>query len=210
MKIAEGAALMTETRLEAEMSWGGYHKIPSKVLGEVVTKNMRLVGSPSYNEEELQFAAEIAKSFSLEDRESSLRKGKVPDWEKYVNQDLVTEIFDAWDDGTTSPGSTDVSDVSWITPTMEFRTACNVNGAPGHSWQFTACSGTGIGHKSLIFASKTMAGSILDLLTDPKLLVSTKEEHVKRLRGREYKKDPTIEPPLGKAKELSKIYSGKK
>ena len=41
MKIAEGAATMTETQLKAEMSWGGYHKIPNKTLSEVVTINMR-------------------------------------------------------------------------------------------------------------------------------------------------------------------------
>jgi aminobenzoyl-glutamate utilization protein B len=210
MKIAEGAALMTETRLDAEMSWGGYHKIPNKVLSEIVTANMRLVGPPKYSPEDYQFAAEIAKSFPLEDRETGLRKGKIPNWEKYVDQDLVTEIFDAWDDGNTSPGSTDVADVSWITPTMEFTTVCNVNGAPGHSWQNTACSGTGIGHKSLIFASKTMAGSVLDLLMNPNMLRDAKEEHHKRLRGREYKRDPTVEPPLDKARELAKTYTSKK
>lgn len=210
MKIAEGAALMTETRLKAEMSWGGYHKIPNKALSEIVTANMRLVGPQKFSQEDYKFAAEIAKSFRLEDRETSLRKGKVPNWEKFVDQDLVTEIFDAWDDGNTSPGSTDVADVSWITPTMEFTTACNVNGAPGHSWQNTACSGTGIGHKSLIFASKTMAGSVLDLLTNPNLLIDAKEEQHKRLRGREYKRDSTIEPPLDKARELAKTYTGKK
>jgi aminobenzoyl-glutamate utilization protein B len=210
MKIAEGAAMMTETRLEAEMSWGGYHKIPNKVLSEVVTSNMRQVGPQEYSPEDYRFAAEIAKSFPKEDRETGLRKGKVPNWEKYVDQDLVTEIFDAWDDGTTSPGSTDVSDVSWVTPTMEFRTACNVNGAPGHSWQFTACSGTGIGHKSLIFAAKTMAGSALDLLTKPELVRDAKEEHHRRLRGREYKRDPSVVPPLEKARELAEAYKGKK
>jgi aminobenzoyl-glutamate utilization protein B len=209
MKIAEGAALMTETRLEADMGWGGYHKIPNKVLSEVVTSNMRLVGPPKYTKEELDFAAEIAKSFPREDRETSLRKGKVPDWEKYVDQDIVSDIFDAWDDGTTSPGSTDVADVSWITPTMEFRTATNVNGAPGHSWQMTACAGTGIGHVSLIFAAKTMAGSVLDLLTSPELIVKAQEEQAKRLRGKAYRKDSSIAAPLEKAKGLARTYMGK-
>ncbi len=207
--IAQGAAMMTETRLEAEMSSGGHHKIPNGTLSEIVTANMRQVGPQNYTPEELSFAAEIAKSVSREDRETSLRKGKVPDWEKYVDQDLVTEIFDAWDDGTTSAGSTDVSDVSWITPTMEFRTTCNINGAPGHSWQMTACAGSGIGHKSLIFASKTMSGSVLDLLTTPKLLSEAKDDYAKRLRGRVYKKDPSVVPPLEKARELANGYRGK-
>ena len=209
LKIAEGAAMMTETRLEADVGWGGYHKIPNKVLSEVVTANMRHVGFPRYTKEEYEFAAEIAKSFSREDRDTSLRKGKVPDWEKYVDQDIVSDIFDAWDDGETSPGSTDVADVSWITPAMEFRTATNVNGAPGHSWQMTACAGTGIGHVSLIFAAKTMAGSVIDLLTSSDLLAKAREEQTRRLRGRSYKKDPSIIAPLEKAKELSIAYTGK-
>ena len=209
MKIAEGAAMMTETRLEAEMSAGGYHKIPNKVLSTIVTANMRLVGPPEYSSADYKFAAKIAESFPNEDRISGLRKYKVPDWEQYVDTDLVTTIFDAWNDGTTSAGSTDVADVSWITPSMEFNTTCNVLGAPGHSWQFTACSGTGIGHKSLIFAAKTMAGSVLDLLTSPEQVIQAKEEQVKRLRGKTYDKDPTVVPPLEKARELSKTYTGK-
>jgi aminobenzoyl-glutamate utilization protein B len=209
LKIAEGAAMMTETRLEAQMGWGGYHKIPNRVLSEVVTANMRLVGPPRYTAEELAFAAEVARSFPREDRETSLRKGKVPGWEKYVDQDVVSDIFDAWDDGETSPGSTDVADVSWVTPAMEFRTATNVNGAPGHSWQMTACAGTGIGHVSLIFAAKTMAGSVLDLLASPDLLARAREEQTRRLRGRTYRKDPSILAPLEKARELARAYSGK-
>ncbi len=209
LKIAEGAALMTETRLEADVGWGGYHKIPNRVLSEVVTANMRHVGPPKYTKGDYEFAAEIAKSFPREDRETGLRKAKVPNWEMYVGQDLVTEIFDAWDDGTTSAGSTDVADVSWITPSMEFRTAVNVNGAPGHSWQMTACAGTGIGHAALIFAAKTMAGSVLDMLTSPELIAKAKEEQAKRLRGRKYKKDPSIVAPVDKARELAKAYTGK-
>lgn len=210
LKIAEGAAMMTETRLDADVGYGGYHKIPNSVLSEIVTTNMREVGPQEYTKDEYEFAAKIAESFPREDRVNGLRKNKVPDWENLVDVDLVTTIFDAWDDGTTSPGSTDVSDVSWITPTMEFRTTCNVNGAPGHSWQFTACSGTGIGHKSLLFAAKTMAGSVLDLLQNPEKIKQAKEDHQERLRGRTYKKDPTVEPPLERARELEKFYTGHK
>ncbi|MBT3284954.1 amidohydrolase [Candidatus Bathyarchaeota archaeon] len=208
MKIAEGAALMTDTKLVAEMSAGGVHKIPSKVLSEIVTSNMRKVGAPVYTKDELEFAAEIATSFPKENRISSLRKNKVPNWQKYVDEDIITDILDPWDDGTHSAGSTDVSDVSWITPTMEFGTACNVNGAPGHSWQFVACSGTGIGHKSLIFAAKTMAGAALDLFTNPDRVVEAKKELETRLMGREYDKDPSVEPPLEKAREMAKSLQG--
>src|SRR5262249_60532347 len=60
-------------------------------------------------------------------------------------------------EGGVSSGSTDVSDVSWIVPTTEFRAATYVPGTPGHSWQSTACSGHSIGRKGMIVAAKTLA-----------------------------------------------------
>ena len=211
LKIAEGAALMTETELKVDHTGGLYNKIPSRVLSELVTSNMREVGAPSYTEEEQRFAAEIAKSFPIDQKIESLRKAKVPEWEKYVDVNIMTDILDAWNEGEVSPGSTDVADVSWITPTMEFSTACNILGAPGHSWQFTACSGSSIGHKSLIFASKTMAGAIIDLMLKPEILTKAKEEHKKRLLGRVYKPvgDPERKPPLEMAREIANKLRGK-
>ncbi|MBN2336444.1 amidohydrolase [Candidatus Bathyarchaeota archaeon] len=210
-KIAEGAALMTETELKIDHTGGLYNLIPSKALADVVTANMRAVGAPEYTKDELKFAAEIAKTFTRESKINSLRKDKVPDWERYVDVDLPTDILDSWDEGETSPGSTDVADVTWVTPAIEFMTTCNVLGAPGHSWQFVACAGSTIGHKSLIFAAKTMAGSVLDLMTSPETLKKVKEEHRKRLEGQTYKPvgDPDKKPPLEEAREMAEKLKGK-
>ena len=209
VKIAEGAALMTETTLSVEMDRGSYNKIPSKTLSEVVTANMRLVGAPTYTPEELAFAAEIAKTFPKQNKLDTLKKSKMPSWERYTDTDLPTDILDPWDDGETSPGSTDVSHVSWITPTMEFGTTCNVLGAPGHSWQFVAASGSSIGHKSLIFAAKTMAGAAIDLITDPDLIVKAKEEHMRRMGKNVYVPDIHRKPPLELAKQSAEKLSPK-
>jgi len=200
-KIAEGAALMTETTLKIDMDRGSYNKIPSRTLSEVVTANMRQVGAPTYTPEELQFAADIAKTFPKQNKIDSLKKSKLPDWERYADADLVTDILDPWDDGEVSPGSTDVSHVSWNTPTMEFGTTCNILGAPGHSWQFVAASGSTIGHKSLTFATKTMAGAAIDLITDPTLIQRAKEEHRRRLGKNTYIPDTERRPPLELAKQ---------
>jgi aminobenzoyl-glutamate utilization protein B len=208
-KIAEGATLMTETKVKIEMDRGSYNKIPSRTLSELVVANMREVGAPKYTEEEQRFAAEIAKSFPKQNKIDNLKKSRMPNWEKYIDIDLVSDIFDAWDDGEVSPGSTDVSHVSWIVPTMEFGTACNILGAPGHSWQFVACSGSSIGHKSLIFAAKTMAGSVLDLMTKPEILVKAKEEHKKRLGGNRYEPGEDRKPPLALARESAEKLKGK-
>ncbi len=203
LKIAEGAALMTETTLKVEFLTGVYNNLPSKVLSGIVVANMREIGTPTYTKDDLAFAAEIAKSFPKEQKVDNLRKSKLPNWEKYLDVDLVADILDPWNEGEVSGGSTDVSDVSWQMPTMEFGTAAFVLGAPGHSWQTVTCSGTSIGHKSLIFASKTMAGTALDLLTRPELLANAKDEHAKKMQGRVYRCaiPDEIGPPLAVARE---------
>ena len=202
-KIAEGAALMTETELEVQFIDGLYNIIPSKTLAELVVKNMREVGSATWSEEELGFAAEIAGHFSKQSKIDAMRKAKVPNWEKYVDVDLMTDVLDPWGEGETSPGSSDVGDVSWVCPTLEFGTACNVLGAPGHSWAFVACAGSTIGHKSLVFAAKTMAGAAIELLTDEKLRKALKKEHETRLKGRTYTTPlpEGLQPPLDIARE---------
>jgi len=198
LKIAEGASMMTETELKVEFLGGCYNKLPSRALSELVTENMRQIGAPKYTSKELEFAAEIAKSIKPEEKRDSLRKRKVPNWEKYIDVDIVTDILDPWDEGEVSAGSTDVSDVSWKTPTMEFGTSAFVLGAPGHSWQSVACSGTSIGHKSLLFAAKTIAGSTLDLIMKPELLKKAKDEFRERTSGRKYRCPipDHIQPPL--------------
>jgi aminobenzoyl-glutamate utilization protein B len=202
LKVAEGAAMMTETTLKVEFLTGVYNTLPSKVLSGVVVANMRKIGAPTYSEEDLAFAAEIAKSFPKEQKVDNLRKSKIPNPEKYLDVDMVTDILDPWNEGEVSGGSTDVADVSWQTPTMEFGTAAFVLGAPGHSWQTVACSGTSLGHKSLVFAAKTMAGATLDLLTKPELLAEAKEEHAKKMQSRTYRCaiPDEIGPPLEVAK----------
>jgi len=198
LDIAKGAELMTETAYEVEFLKAIYNKIPSRTLSELVTANMREIGAPEYTDEELKFAEEIAKSISKEEKRETLWKSKRPGWEDLVDVLIDRTIPDAWDEGEPGRGSTDVADVSWQVPTMEFRTTTYVLGTPGHSWQNVAQAGMGIGHKSLIFASKAIAASAIDLLTKPELLKKAWEELEERTKGRTYRTPlpPDAKPPL--------------
>jgi aminobenzoyl-glutamate utilization protein B len=198
LKIAEGAALMTETRLEVEFLKAVYNKLPSKALSEVVTANMRHIGAPKWSRDELAFAEELASNVPVEQKRDSLRKSNRPGWEKLEGVVMDDSVPDAWDEGEVSHGSTDVSDVSWMAPTMEFYTSTWPIGTPGHSWMNVAASGTGIGHKSLLFAAKVIATSSIDLLTKPELLKKAKEEQAKRTMGKMYKSPlpKDAKPPL--------------
>jgi aminobenzoyl-glutamate utilization protein B len=199
LKIAEGATLMTEATLKVEFLKAVYNKIPSKALSELVTENMRLIGAPKWSKEEMTFAEELSKNVPPEQKRDALRKSKRPDWEKLEGVVMDSSVPDAWDEGEVSHGSTDVSDVSWKAPTMEFSTSTWPLGIPGHSWMNVAASGTGIGHKSLIFASKVIAASALDLLTKPELLKGALEEQNRRTMEKTYRSPLPFDakPPLG-------------
>jgi aminobenzoyl-glutamate utilization protein B len=198
LDVAKGAALMTGTTFDAEFLEGTYNVIPNRTLADLVVKNMREIGTPKYTEEERVFAGEMAKTISAEEKWEQLRKSKRPGWEKLLDVDLDESVADPWGEGDVMPGSTDVADVSWQVPTVEFSTASRVFGTAGHSWQATAFSGMSIGHKSLLLASKVIALSVIDLLSDSDVLVKAREEFAGRLGGRVYKSPLSADakPPL--------------
>ncbi|UCC33577.1 MAG: amidohydrolase [Candidatus Bathyarchaeota archaeon] len=198
LDIAKGAATMTRTEAKTEFLEGSYNVVPNRAIAELIVKNMREIGVPRYSDEDWAFAEKIAKTISPEMKVAQLRKSKRPGWEKLVDKLMDDEIPDPWGDGETSHGSTDVADVSWQAPTVEFSTATWVLGTPGHSWQNVAQSGVGLGHSSLIFSAKVMAATSIDLLTNEKTLNMAWEEHRQRIGHKKYKSPipPEHKPPL--------------
>jgi aminobenzoyl-glutamate utilization protein B len=64
-----------------------------------------------------------------------------------------------------------------------------------------------LGHKSLIFAAKTMAGATIDLLTKPELLIRAKEEHSNKIQGRTYR--CAIPDDIGPPLEVAKVQAAR-
>ena len=198
LDISRGAELMTGTTCKIVSPSGIYNKIPNRTLSELVVANMQEIGTPEYSDEERRFAHEISKTITREQKRNALRKSKRPGWEKLMDVELDQSIVEAWNEEEISAGSTDLGDVTWLAPTMEFSTAAHVLGIPGHSWQIVAQSGMGIGHKSLIFAAKTLSASIIDLLTRSDLLKRAENEFKEKLGDQVYKSilSPSSKPPL--------------
>ena len=187
LDIAKGAAMMTRTELKVEPSKGIYNLIPNKTISELIVKNMREIELPKYSDEDLKFAEEISKTIPHEMKVTQLKKSKRPSWERLVDKLIDDETPTPWGEGELSHGSTDVGDVSWQAPTVEFGTATWVLGTPAHSWQSVAQSKTGLGHKSLLFSAKVMAATALDLMTDEKTLNKAAEEFRQRIGNKKYK-----------------------
>ena len=198
LEIAKAAATMTRTDVKTEFIEGSYNVIPNRTISELIVKNMHKIGLPKYSEEDLKFAEEIAKTISSEMKIAQLKKSKRPRWERLVDKLIDDEFPDPWGEGEVSHGSTDVADVSWHAPTVEFSTATWVLGTPAHSWQAVAQNGVGIGHKSLVFAAKVMAATAIDLLTNEDALNKAREEHKQRMGNKKYRSPipPDHKPPL--------------
>jgi aminobenzoyl-glutamate utilization protein B len=199
LEIADGADLMAGTTHKVTFLSGVHNGMPNRPLAETIVANMRLIGAPTYNDEEIEFAKEISKSIPPERKRISLRKSLLPNAMDLMDVYLDTNIYDPYaEERKGGGGSSDVADVAWNMPTQQFGTVYAVVGSPGHSWQNVATNGTGIGQKGSVFASKVMATSVLDLLMKPEILNSAKEDWSKRMEGLVYKSPlpPDLKPPL--------------
>ncbi len=199
LRIAEGAAHMTETEMETEFLSGCYHKLTNRPIADSIWKHMQEVGPPQFTEEEREFARQLTENLPEGQRERSLknieREHNVDLRQHYLHEDLIPPREP---EGRSGGGSTDVADVSWVTPTAECSTACAVLGAAGHSWQLTATTGMGIGHKGMLTAAEVLGRTGWELLTDEKLLRRAKEAFEEATREEPYQSPipDGVDPPL--------------
>jgi len=202
LDMADGADKMVGTTHKVTFLSGVHNGMENRVLAETAIANMRAVGAPEYTEEEEAFAAALAKTIPVEKKRIGLMKSHLPDAMELQDVNLNRTIYDPVGAGTKGGGSSDVADVAWNVPTVQFRTVYTIVSAAGHSWQNTASNGTSIGHKSTIFASKVMAATVIDLLSKPELVQAAKKEWERQMHGREYKSPllPDAKPPLDQLK----------
>lgn len=202
LEMAEGADKMVGTTHKVTFLSGVHNGMENRVLAETAIANMRAIGAPIYTEEEEAFAAELAKTIPAEKKRIGLMKSHLPDAKKLIDVNLNTRIYDPVGAGSKGGGSSDVAEVAWNVPTNQFRTVYTIVSAAGHSWQNTASNGTSIGHKSTVFASKVMAGTVIDLLSKPELVNAVKTEWQLQMEGRVYNSPlpADLKPPLDQLK----------
>lgn len=188
-KVARGAAMMTETEVEVIFKRASTNLLPNLALENAIHANMLSLGPVPFDQEDQDFAAKIQATFSQEAIDSSIRLYQVTG-DEFLNSPV---------DGS-SPlhmglrafegrshfraGSTDVGDVSWVTPTAQCWAPAWVIGTNPHTWQVVAQGKTKAAHKAMVHAAKTLAMTGFDLFTQPQLLDAAKQEwHAKTSRS---------------------------
>ncbi len=186
--IAQGAALMTDTQVTTRQIDGTASTVSNEALEQVMYENMQQVPIPAYTQEELAFAqvlhdtcpAALPGTLSATNRDIRAFVEEKTDGGKRAMNDFIIPYVPST---MFTPGSTDVGDVSWLTPTAQFTTATWVSGTPGHSWQNVSLGKTGIAYKGMLQAAKILAGAAADLMESPALLEKIRKEFNKNAAG---------------------------
>ena len=193
-KIAEGAALMTETTMTKRFIDGCSNTVPNKVLEMLLWKNFNEVGVPTYTEEEKEYAKKIVASYEMTNDDlpgdACDESEEIAAWVDQVskhgtiplNDFLVPYHFST----RQRMGSTDVGDVSWQVPTAQINVVTFASKSPGHSWQNVSTGKTSIGHKGLLTAGKVIAATAIELFENPQYIQQAKSEFETRTAGGYY------------------------
>ena len=177
VKVAEGAAHMTETELEIEFLGGCYEGMSNEYMAYMTHDIMEQIEGPKYTEEELAFADALNKQSPK--YEECKANGMLD------NGPIATGIAPVV--RRSGGGSSDVADVQHIVPCIGVNTAtCNA-AAPGHSWQITACAGMSIGYKGMLYGGEIVAAAALKMIEEPEHLVKAKEEFDAKMKNNPYK-----------------------
>ncbi len=193
-KIAQAAAMMTETEVRRQFIDGCSNTVPNRVLEQLLWDNFSQVGVPSYTDEEMDYAGKLMESIEV-------KSDELPGAACDEDEAIAEFVDEKSEHGTRAmndflipyhysdrqrAGSTDVGDVSWLTPTAQINVASFVSGSPGHSWQNVSCGRTSIGHKSVITAGKVIAAAAMDLYENPELLKEARAEFEKKTKSGYY------------------------
>ena len=171
-KIADGAALMTETVVEKNVYSGVSNLLGNKPLEEIMQNEFDKLGPVLFDANDRVFANKIRSTLTQADiLDSFQRIGlKTP-----LDMPLCNFVAPLETVGNGGIGSTDVGDVSWVVPTVQARVATCAVGTPFHTWQTVAQGKSSAAHKGMIHAAKVMASTASALIKDPNKLIEAKE-----------------------------------
>ena len=194
-KIAEGAAIMTETATSHQLIKSCANLVSNRVLERMLDQAMKDVGVPEYSEEEY----EKSKAYTATNPAGSERTYQEligdrlqPENVKFLKDRKSNRHYDfiipyeKIHTVNSGGGSTDVGDVSWMCPTAQIYTATWAPGTPGHSWQVVSQGKSDIAHKGMLFAGKSIALAAMRMMEDPELIEEARRMYQEDMEDQTY------------------------
>ena len=155
-EIAEGAALMTRTKMTRRILGTAWPRHFNKVIAETMYENIKAVGLPEWSEED-QLLARAVQAEMRSPKDSTGLKTELDTLGLPLKEPV-------------SGGSDDIGDISWKVPTVTLRFPSNIPGLQGHHWSNAIAMATPIAHKGIVAGAKVEAMTLLDLLLRPELV----------------------------------------
>jgi len=187
-KMAEGAALMTDTEVTSRILGTAWPRHFNKTIAEKMYANILKVGLPEWSEVDQELAKAVQAEVSASKVEGLAMKLDT------LGLPVTTPI---------SGGSDDIGDVSWVVPTVTLRFPSNIPGLPGHHWSNAIAMATPIAHKGVTAGAKAEAMTILDFLLQPEL-VEEAWDYFKNVQTKE-----TEYKPMLSADDVAPIFLNK-
>lgn len=175
VRIAQGAALMTDAVLEIEFDGASSEVLPNVALERRLHANVEKIGGVPYDEADQRAAQPFTDTVPA--REVAAIRARIG-----ISADDRRPLFDgvaplgSTEKRNQGTGSTDVGDVSWVVPTVQIRGGTAAIGTPAHSWQMVAQGKLPAAHKGMVHAATAMAATVVDLLTDAGLRADAQAE----------------------------------
>lgn len=204
VNVARGAALMTDTTMNYDITMAFSDYITNSALATIADECLQEVGAPQWEVSDYALAKAYLSSYN----ETTMASIKDRIAEIY-GEDKLEEILDKPLDPVIHPydarnttyksGSTDVGDVCYAVPTVNFHVATACIGNVGHTWQMTGQSCSSIGNKGMLTAAKAMALSAIRTMDRPDVIEKAKQIVLKQNGGAyECPLPDYVKPPVGR------------
>jgi aminobenzoyl-glutamate utilization protein B len=192
--IAQGAAMMTDTKVTSKIVGTAWPRHFNKVIAETMYQNIQTVGLPSWSAEDQTLAQAVQKEVNSDNTAG-----------------LATELSALGKplDRPISGGSDDIGDISWAVPTVTLRFPSNIPGLQGHHWSNAIAMATPVAHKGGTAGAKVVAMTVIDFLAQPSLVQQAKD-YFNNVQTKETRYQPMITekdpPPIYLNKGIMETY----
>lgn len=178
-KIAQGAALMTNTTYTSRILGAAWPQHFNKVVAQTMYENIKRVGLPRWGEADQTLAKALQKELGVPEKGLSTELDKLGEPVK--------------EEDKRGAGSDDIGDVSWVVPTVTLRYPSNIPNLPGHNWANAIAMATPIAHQGATAGAKAQALTMLDLILKPELIKQS-WDYFRDVQTKETKYTPFINP----------------
>ena len=167
IKIANGAAMMTDTKMDYKIigtAWPGHFNKP---LAIAMYANILKVGVPEWSEADQQLAKAAQKLMEEPKKGAS---GKEISGLRTTIDSLKGSVLFSW-----GGPSDDIADVAWNVPTIVLEYPANIPGLKAHHWSSAIAMATPIAHKGTLAGARVIALTLIDIFTNPKIVADAKD-----------------------------------